>query len=92
MEADNWEGVVDNYVDQRPAAEHIRTLATEIDDLRAARDEVDLRQFLLRTVGVDCLPDPLTYVEWSGRIAHRLRQHADGIERNAASQSETNRK
>jgi hypothetical protein len=83
LEADDWEGIVDNYVNEDPIAEPLRTLAEEIDDLREARAEPDLRQFLVYTVGVDYLPLPLTYKEWLGQIAYRLRQQAASIENGA---------
>lgn len=80
LEADDWEGVVDNYVNDDPVAEPLRTLAQEIDNLRATRAEADLSQFLVRTVGVCYVPDPLTYSEWLGQVSERLRQHATAIE------------
>ncbi|WP_396910382.1 contact-dependent growth inhibition system immunity protein [Mycolicibacterium sp.] len=76
LEADGWEGIVDNYANDAPASAPLNTLAQEIDDLRESRAEPDLKVFLLRTVGVEYLPDPLTYKEWLGHIADRLRQHA----------------
>ncbi|AMO59075.1 contact-dependent growth inhibition system immunity protein [Mycolicibacterium smegmatis] len=85
LEADDWEGIVDNYVNEDPVAEPLRTLAQEIDDLREARAEADLKQFLVRKVGVDYGPDPLTYKEWLGQIADRLRDRAAGIDSNGAS-------
>jgi hypothetical protein len=85
LEADDWEGIVDNYVNEDPVAGPLRTLAREIDDLREARPEPDLEQFLLRTVGVNYLPQPLSYKEWLGQIADRLRQRAAAIENGSAS-------
>lgn len=87
MEADNWQGVVDMYVDDDPNAEHLRTLADEIDDLRQSRPEPELGRFLLDTAGCYYSPDPLPHRDWLGEVAHRLRQHADGIARNAAVQN-----
>jgi hypothetical protein len=54
-------------------------LAQEIDDMREARAESDLRHYLVYTVGVDYGPQPLTYKEWLGQIADRLRQHVAAI-------------
>jgi hypothetical protein len=85
LEADDWQGVVDNYINADPVAGHLRTLAQEIDDLRQARAEPDLRQFLVYTVGVDYGPQPLTYKEWLGQIADRLRQKAAAIENGSVS-------
>lgn len=80
VEADDWQGIVDNYVDDLPVVEHLRNLANEIDDLRETRAETDLEHFLLRTVGVCYVADPQTYTEWLGQIADRLRSHAAGID------------
>lgn len=80
LEADDWQGVVDNYVNDDPVAEPLRTLAREIDNLRTARAETDLSQFLVRTVGVYYAPEPLTYSEWLRQVANRIRQHAAAIE------------
>jgi hypothetical protein len=40
---------------------------------------------LVHTVGVDYVSLPLTYKEWLGQIADRLRQHAAAIEHGSAS-------
>ncbi|NOR99679.1 contact-dependent growth inhibition system immunity protein [Mycobacteroides abscessus] len=80
LEADDWQGIVDSYIDADPIVEPLRKLAQEIDDLREARPEPDLERFLVRTVGVYYGPEPLTYKEWLGEIANRLRQRAAGIE------------
>ncbi len=80
LEAADWQGVVDNYVNDDPVAGPLRTLAQEIDNLRTTRVETDLSQFLVRSVGVYYAPEPLTYNEWLRQIANRLRQHAAAIE------------
>ena len=80
LEADDWQGIVDNYVDADPVAGPLRTMAQEIDHLREVRPESDLKQFLVRQVGVDYGPDPLTYKEWLGQIADRLRLQAATID------------
>jgi lysophospholipase L1-like esterase len=85
LEADDWEGIVDGYAADHPAAELLRRLAQEIDGLREARPEPDLEQFLVYTVGAYYEPNPLTYKEWLGQIADRLRQHAAAIEKRSAS-------
>lgn len=70
MEADNWQGVVDYYASESTATvQDLSTLARVIDELRGARQEADLKQFLVRTVGVDYLAHPPTYQEWLGQIA-----------------------
>ncbi|MGE2688680.1 hypothetical protein [Mycolicibacterium pulveris] len=65
LEADDWQGIVDNYVNANPAAETQRKIAQEIDDLCAAQSESDLAQFLIRGVGVSYDPRPeATWVCW----------------------------
>ena len=79
LEADSWEGMVDNCVNEHPAAEPLRMLTQEIDDLLDARAEPDLKKLLVRVVRVDNRPAPLAYNEWLRQIANRFRQHANGI-------------
>jgi hypothetical protein len=90
LEADDWPGLVDNYVDDIPDAAHLRVLAQEIDDLRCNRTGQELEHFLDRSAHLDYVPESRNYEDWLGEVAHRLRQHADGIERNAASRSGPN--
>jgi CdiI immunity protein len=85
LEADDWEGIVDDYINADAVGGHLRSLAQEIDDLREARPEPDLEQFLVYAVGVYYEPKPLTYKEWLGQIADRLRQKAAAIENGSAS-------
>lgn len=84
LEADDWQGIVDKYVNQDPTAGPLLELANEIDDMREARSERELKHFLVRTVGVDYGPKPLSYKEWLGQIANRLREHATAIEDGSA--------
>jgi hypothetical protein len=87
LESDDWQGVVDNYINADPVAEPLRTLAQQVDDLRNSRPEPDLEQYVVRTVGVYYLPDPLTYKEWLGQIADRLRAQAARIDGEGAALS-----
>jgi hypothetical protein len=87
LEADDWEGIVDGYAADHPAAELLRRLAQEVDGLREARPEPDLEQFLVYTVGVYYEPKPLTYKVWLGQIAERLREHAATIDNTSATNS-----
>lgn len=80
LEADDWQGIVDNYINADPVAEPLRGLAQEIDHLREARPEGELEQFLVYTVGVYYSPEPLTYRAWLGQVADRLRQEAAAID------------
>ncbi|EJZ12027.1 contact-dependent growth inhibition system immunity protein [Mycolicibacterium vaccae] len=80
LEADDWQGIVDNYVNADPVAEPLRTMSREIDELCATRSEADLAQLLLREVGVCYDPRPeISFKPWLGQIAARLRQHAAAI-------------
>ncbi|OBG12523.1 hypothetical protein A5765_14290 [Mycolicibacterium celeriflavum] len=85
LEADGWEGVVDNHAHELPVAERLRMLAREIDDMLETRTEPGLKQFLVRTVGVAYGVRPLTYKEWLGQVADRLRQRAASIDTGGAS-------
>jgi hypothetical protein len=80
LEADDWHGVVNNYINADPISEPLRKLAREIDDLRSARAEQELKHFLLRTVGVNYIPDSVTYGEWLSQIADFLRLRASQID------------
>ncbi|QRY48884.1 hypothetical protein JVX93_27755 [Mycolicibacterium boenickei] len=80
VEADVWEGIVDGYAADHPTAERLRTLAQEIDGLSEVRAELDLEQFVVYSVGAYYDPEPLTYEEWLGRIAERLRDQAASID------------
>ncbi|MGE0218910.1 contact-dependent growth inhibition system immunity protein [Mycolicibacterium sp.] len=73
LEADDWQGIVDNYVDEDPTPAPLQLLAEQIDELRGSRQEPELKEFLVRQVGVDYGPAPLTYGEWLKEIAIRLR-------------------
>ena len=76
LEANDWQGIVDNYVDEDPTPGPLLRLAEEIDDLRRSRSEAELEGFLVRQVGVDYGPAPLTYSEWLKEVADRLRERA----------------
>jgi len=89
LEADDWQGIVDNFARANPTAEAQRQIAQEIDDVRTARSEPDLTQFLIRGVGVCYDPRPeVTFKEWLGQVAARLRKHANEIDGRTASSEE----
>ncbi|MGE2734734.1 contact-dependent growth inhibition system immunity protein [Mycolicibacterium vaccae] len=88
LEADDWQGIVDNYVNADPVAEPLMTIAREIDELCAARSEADLTQLLLRDVIMCYDPRPeMSFKQWLGQIAARLRQHAAASDGGAAPQA-----
>ncbi|ANI41648.1 contact-dependent growth inhibition system immunity protein [Mycolicibacterium vaccae] len=73
LEADDWQGIVDNYVDEDPTPAPLLRLAEQIDELRKSRPEPQLKEFLVRQVGVHYGPAPLTYDEWLKEVANRFR-------------------
>lgn len=81
LEANDWQGIVDNFASANPSAEAQRQIAQEIDTVRDSRSEPDLAQFLIRGVGVSYDPRPEnTFKEWLDQIAARLRKHANEID------------
>ncbi|CAN5525331.1 hypothetical protein BH09ACT7_BH09ACT7_56360 [soil metagenome] len=84
VEADDWEGIVDGYANDFRRADLLNRLANEIDELRKARPEPDLKHFLVEIVGVYYAPEPVTHGTWLGQVADRLRQRAVEIESGSA--------
>ena len=80
LEADDWQGIVDNHVKDNQSAGALQALAQEVDHLREACSEKELRQFLVHSVGVDYGPEPLSYGDWLGLVAGRLRAQAAAAE------------
>lgn len=79
--ADDWQGVLDVYVrGEDPGPGLMRKMAREVDDVRREQTGPALEKLISHTVGVDYSPAPLTYEEWLGQVAERLRQHATAIE------------
>jgi hypothetical protein len=79
-EADDWEGIVDGYVNDFPRTELLSRLADEIDQLRAALPERELKDFLVRDVGAYYAPEPFTHNVWLGQVAQQLRRRAVEVE------------
>ncbi|MFI5509116.1 contact-dependent growth inhibition system immunity protein [Mycobacterium sp. NPDC051804] len=86
LEADDWLGVVDSFVqDEEPSSELLRTLSQEIDDLAGECSEPDAERLVTRTMGANYYPMPeLTYKEWLGQVAARLRHHSAAIDGGAS--------
>ena len=78
LEADDWQGIVDHYVSDGPTAERLLTLAQEIEVLREALTEPELEHLMSRTIGARHNRRPLSFTEWLGQVADRLRPHAEG--------------
>ncbi|KUI33577.1 hypothetical protein AU197_19785 [Mycobacterium sp. IS-1590] len=83
LEAADWQGVVDNYVqDEQPSPELLRALIQEINDLIGECAETDAEHLVTRTLGTSYYPLPeYTYKEWLGQVAQRLREHSLGDRR-----------
>jgi hypothetical protein len=81
LEADNWQGVVDHYSSSPTrTSQQLDTLATHIDELRHSRPDSELPATMMDIGGFyDPRPD-MTYREWLGSVAERLRQHAVTID------------
>ncbi|PRC43407.1 hypothetical protein C6A85_000000105500 [Mycobacterium sp. ITM-2017-0098] len=77
LEAADWQGVVDSYVqDEQPTVDLLRSLTREIDDLNAGTTETDVEGLVTRTLGANYYPLPeYSYREWLNQVAARLRQH-----------------
>ncbi|BBZ02501.1 hypothetical protein MCHIJ_19380 [Mycolicibacterium chitae] len=83
LEAENWQSVIDNYaVGKGPSRLH--ALAQDIDDLRQMHGEDELKVLMPRRAHAAYNPRPITYKEWLGLVADRLRGHAAAIEGGAA--------
>ncbi len=80
LEADDWQGIVDLYVSDGPSTERLWALAQEIESLRETRTEPELERLMSRTIGARHNPRPLSFKEWLGQVAERLRQHASAID------------
>ncbi|MBE1547017.1 hypothetical protein GGC64_001025 [Mycobacterium sp. OAS707] len=86
LDADGWEGIVDNYVSDDPTAQGLQALAKEMDGVRRAHPEPELKEYLFRTLGCYYSPVDITCEEWLGQVADRLRQHAAAIDNGNPSQ------
>ena len=83
LEAADWPQIVDGYVvGEQPG--QLRSLARDIDEFRDSRPDPELHAAMLNMGGFyDPRPD-MTYSEWLGHVAERLRQHATDIEKDSA--------
>ena len=79
LEAKDWQTAVDNFTIGETSSE-LYSLAEEIDELRAAYREEELRVVLLRRALSSYYPGPLTHREWLKQVSDRLRQHASALE------------
>jgi hypothetical protein len=74
MDFADWQGVVDEFASDHP--EGLQALADEIDGVREAHPEPDLKRVLFNTLGCYYSPVSVTCHEWLRQIADRLRRHA----------------
>lgn len=80
LEAESWQDVVDKYAANcSPAG--LYALGQDIDDLRRARLEDELKVLMPRQALSAYNPRPQAYGEWLGQVADRLRDRAAEIER-----------
>lgn len=81
LEADDWQGIVDQYsASPTRTAQQLHVLAQDIDEFRNSRPASDLHTALMDIGGFYDPRPELTYVEWLGLVAERLRQRAAAIE------------
>ncbi|GAT07836.1 hypothetical protein AU184_01450 [Mycolicibacterium novocastrense] len=76
LTAGDWQGVVDSYAAGGDAVD-LDALAREIDAMREAYAEEELKILMPREALSAYNPRPQTYSEWLGRVSERLRQHAE---------------
>jgi hypothetical protein len=77
LEADDWQGIVDQYsASSTRTSQQLRTLATHIDELRDSHPDSELPGAILDMGGFYDPRPEMTYSDWLGHIAKRLRQHA----------------
>mgnify|MGYP000049995977 FL=1 len=72
LHAADWPQIVDSFVvDEKP--EHLRSLAHDIDEFRRDRAESQLHEAMLKMGGYYDPRPEMTYREWLGMVAERLR-------------------
>jgi hypothetical protein len=85
LEATDWQAAVDGYCEgDDPIG--LLALAQEIDALRQAFDENELEDVMYRQAWCCYHPRPLSYNDWMGQVADRLRENAAAIERGGTPQ------
>lgn len=80
LEAEDWQGAVDQY-SHGTSPMKLLALAQEIDTLRKAYDEAELGTVMHHRAWCSYNPRPLTFYDWMGQVADRLRQRAADAER-----------
>jgi hypothetical protein len=77
FEAEDWQGIVDQYsASSTRTSQHLYALASQIDDLCGNHPESELPS-LMMDIGNFYDPQPeMTYTEWLGHVAERLRLNA----------------
>jgi hypothetical protein len=80
MDADDWQGVVDQYASDHSEPEHLQRLAHEIDVVRDSHSESELPEFLSRGLGSYYIPYAESCKEWLTQVTDRLRHHAGPID------------
>ncbi|BBZ34493.1 contact-dependent growth inhibition system immunity protein [Mycolicibacterium confluentis] len=85
LEADDWQEVVDQYsASPDRTSQQLHALAAQVDELLRSFPASELATAIMDMGGFyDPRPD-MTYSEWLGHVAERLRQHAADIENDSA--------
>ena len=79
LDAVDWHQIVDTFVvGEEPR--QLYSLAQSIDEFRQSASEAELHAGMLKMGGFYDPRPELTYKEWLGQVADRLRQHAAAIE------------
>ena len=80
LEADDWQGVVDQYSAlPTRTSQQLYALAKHVDEFRDSRPASELPTAMMDIGGFYDPRPEMTYREWLGQIAERLRQHASAI-------------
>ncbi|MBO0679103.1 hypothetical protein JRC04_16690 [Mycolicibacterium sp. S2-37] len=86
LEADDWQGVVDQFsTSSTKTSQQLRSLASLIDELRGSRPDSELAVAMMDMGGFYDPRPEMTYVDWLGLVAERLRDNANKISTRGAS-------
>ncbi|MDV3130184.1 contact-dependent growth inhibition system immunity protein [Mycobacterium sp. 21AC1] len=81
LEADDWEGIVDKYsASSTRTSQQLQALATHLDKLLDICPDSELPGVMMEMGGFYDPRPEMTYTEWLGQVADRLRQQAAAID------------
>lgn len=88
LEADDWQGIVDQYSRSTTrTSQQLHALATHIDELRDNCPNFELPTVVMEMGGFYDPRPEMTYSEWLGHVAERLRHHAATSDDSGASRT-----